>query len=326
RVFREYEASIARLGQFLDVTPEIVAHDLHPDYLSTRYAQRRPGAVTVGVQHHHAHVASLMAERGLAGPVLGLAFDGTGYGTDGAAWGGELLIADYAEFTRLATFRPVSLAGGDMAIRQPWRTALALVDDAFEGEAPLDGLPLFRRIPPADADIVLRMIHRGFNAPKAHGVGRYFDAFGALLLDRPYASYEGQIALELDAAADPAERGRYDYAIDQAPSPWQVDLRAAVRAAVFELLGGEAVPRISARIHNTIAAVSVDLVRAAARAAGRLPVALTGGCFQNARLAETIERGLAPAFTVHLHERVPPGDGGIALGQAVVAAAKARSL
>jgi hydrogenase maturation protein HypF len=267
-----------------------------------------------------------MAEHGLTGPVLGLAFDGTGYGTDGAAWGGELLVADYAEFTRLATFRPLPLAGGDMAIRQPWRTALALVDDAFKGEAPLDGFPVFRQVAHADVDIVLRMIHRGLNAPHAHGVGRYFDAFGALLLGRPHSSYEGQIALELDAAADPGERRRYDYAIDQQPSPWQVDLRAAVRGAVFEFLGGEPVSRISARIHNTIAAVSVDLVRAAARGAGRLPVVLSGGCFANARLAETIKRGLEPEFTVYLHERVPPGDGGIALGQAVVAAARARSL
>jgi hydrogenase maturation protein HypF len=326
RVYRDYEASIARLSQFLDVAPEIVAHDLHPDYLSTRYAHGVGGAVLVGVQHHHAHVASAMAEHGLSGPVLGLAYDGTGHGTDGAAWGGELLIADYAEFTRLATYRPLALPGGDAAIRQPWRTALALVDDAFDGDAPIDGLPLFGTMPRADVDVVARMIHRRFNAPLAHGVGRYFDAFGALLLDRPYASYEGQIALALDAAADPGERGRYDYAIDQAPSPWQVDLRAAVRGAVFELLGGEPVSRISARIHNTIAAASVDLVRAAARGAGRLPVVLSGGCFQNARLSESIVRGLSPEFTVHLHERVPPGDGGIALGQAVVAAAKARSL
>jgi hydrogenase maturation protein HypF len=326
RVFRDYEAAIARMAQFLDVVPEIVAHDLHPDYLSTRYALGLPGVIPVAVQHHHAHVASVMAEHGLDGPVLGLAYDGTGYGTDGAAWGGELLIADYAEFTRLATFRPLPLPGGDMAIRQPWRTALALVDDAFRGEAPIEGFPLFRQISPVDVDIVLRMVHRGFNAPYAHGVGRYFDAFGALLLGRPYSSYEGQTALALDAAAEAEERGRYDYAIDQRPSPWQVDLRAAVRAAVFEFLGGEPVSRISARIHNTIAAASVDLVRAAARGAGRIPVVLSGGCFQNARLAETIQRGLASEFRVHLHERVPPGDGGIALGQAMVAAARARSL
>ena len=325
-VYREYRASIERLLQFLDVTPEIVAHDLHPDYLSTRYAAERDAPITIGVQHHHAHVASVMAEHGLEGPAIGLAYDGTGYGTDGAAWGGELLVAGYTGFTRIATFRPLPLAGGDAAIRQPWRLALALVDDAFKGEAPLDGFPLFRQVPAGDIDIVSRMLRRGFNAPPAHGVGRYFDAFGALLLNRRHAAYEGQIALELNMAADPDEHGRYAYDIAQGCGPWQVDLRGAVRDAVFEFLGGEPVARIAARIHNTLAAVSVELVRVASRGAGRLPVVLSGGCFQNARLAESIARGLDPEFRVYLHERVPPGDGGIALGQAVVAAAKARSL
>ena len=325
-VYRDYQASIDRLTRFLEVTPEIVAHDLHPDYLSTRYAQERGAAITIGVQHHHAHVASVMAEHGLDGPVIGLAYDGTGYGTDGAAWGSELLIAGYTEFTRIATFRPLPLPGGDMAIRQPWRTAFALVEDAFKGEAPLEGFPVFRHIPVKDLDVVGRMVRRGFNAPAAHGLGRYFDAFGALLLGRPQASYEGQIALELNLAADPDEDGRYRYAIAQFHGPWEVDMRPAVREAVFEFLGGEPASRIAARIHNTFAAASVDLVRAAAHGAGRLPVVLSGGCFQNARLAESIAGGLRPDFTVHLHERVPPGDGGIALGQAAVAAARARSL
>jgi hydrogenase maturation protein HypF len=325
-VYRDYQASIDRLLQFLDATPEIVAHDLHPDYLSTRYAQGREAPVTIGVQHHHAHIASVMAEHGLDGEVIGLAYDGTGYGLDGAAWGGELLVAGFAEFTRIATFRPLPLAGGDAAIRQPWRLALALIGDAFKGEAPLDGFPLFHQIPATDLDVVSRMLRRGFNAPPAHGLGRYFDAFGALLLDRPQAAYEGQVALELNMAADPDEQGRYSYEIGQSCGPWQVDLRSAVRDAAFEFLGGESVPRIAARVHNTLAAVSIELVRAAARGAGRVPVVLSGGCFQNARLAESIARGLRPEFRVYLHERVPPGDGGIALGQAVVAAAKARSL
>jgi hydrogenase maturation protein HypF len=325
-VYRDYQASIERLSQFLDVTPEIVAHDLHPDYLSTRYAQGRRAPLTIGVQHHHAHIASVMAEHGLDGTVIGLAYDGTGYGTDGTAWGSELLVAGYSEFTRVATFRPLPLAGGDAAIRQPWRLALALIDDAFKGEAPIDGFPLFHRIPLNEIDVVGRMLRRGFNAPPAHGLGRYFDAFGALLLDRPQAAYEGQIALELNMAADPAEHGQYGYEIGQRVGPWQVDLRGAVRDATFEFLGGEPVARIAARIHNTMAAVSIELVRAAARGAGRLPVVLSGGCFQNARLAETIAAGLRPEFRVYLHERVSPGDGGIALGQAIVAAAQARSL
>lgn len=325
-VLKDYQASIERLSRFLAFTPEIVAHDLHPDYLSTRYAQERRGVRTIAVQHHHAHVASVMAEHGLDGPVLGLAYDGTGLGVDGAAWGGEILHATYKDFTRMATFRPLALAGGDAAIRQPWRLAFALVHDAFRGEAPLDAFPVFRRIPGADIDVVARMIERGFNAPPAHGVGRYFDAFGALLLDRIASRYEGQIALELNMAADPTENRRYAYEIDQTSAPWQIDLRPAVREAVFESLGGEAAPRIAARIHNTLSAASVDVVRAISHRFGRLPVVLSGGCFQNARLAESIASALEPEFRVYLHGRVPPGDGGIALGQAVVAAAKARSL
>ena len=322
-VFKDYQASIERLARFLSFTPEIVAHDLHPDYLSTRYALERCGVQAIGVQHHHAHVASAMAEHGLDGPVIGLAYDGTGYGLDGAAWGGEILRASYTDFTRMATFRPIALAGGDVAIRQPWRLAFALLDDAFRGEPPIEAFRVFRRIPRSELDVVSRMIRRGFNAPAAHGVGRYFDAFGALLLDRVACRYEGQIALELNMAAECAETGRYQYEVVQGTTPWEIDLRPTVRDAVFESIGGETAGRISARIHNTLAAASVDVVRAISHRFGRLPVVLSGGCFQNARLAESIVAALEPEFRVYLHQRVPPGDGGIALGQAVIAAARA---
>jgi hydrogenase maturation protein HypF len=324
-VFKDYERAIDRLSRFLSFTPEIVAHDLHPDYLSTRYALERLGVRAVAVQHHHAHVASVMAEHGLEGPVIGLAYDGTGYGTDGTAWGGEIMHASYGDFSRLATFRPIPLAGGDAAIRQPWRLAFALIDDAFHGDPPIEAFPLFRRIPAADLDTVQRMVRRSFNAPGAHGVGRYFDAFGSLLLDRPVSRYEGQIALELNMAADPTEMGRYHYDIAQSATPWEIDLRPAVRDAVFESIGGEAASRIAARIHNTLAAVSVDVIRAVSHRVGPLPVALSGGCFQNARLAESIVSALAPEMQVYLNRRVPPGDGGLALGQAVIAAARAAS-
>lgn len=324
--YRAYLESIGRLQRFLRVRPEIVAHDLHPEYLSTQYARELTSVRTLGVQHHHAHVAAVMAEHGLDGCVLGLAFDGTGYGTDGTSWGGELLKATYSEFTRLGTFRPIALAGGDAAIRQPWRTALALVDDAFDGDAPIDAFKVFAGVPPRDLVNVRAMIRRRLNAPDAHGVGRYFDAFGALLLDRPRSSYEGQIAFELNMAAEPAERRAYPYEIGRDEKPWQVDLRPAVRAAVYEAIGGEPVPQIAARIHNTIAAASVDLVRAASREVGRLPVVLSGGCFQNARLAESIVSRLAHDADVYLHRRVPPGDGGLSLGQAVIANAIAGTL
>ena len=322
--FRAYRESIARLEQFLKFEPEIVAHDLHPDYLSTQYAHARTGVAAIGVQHHHAHIASLMAEHGLEGPVIGVAYDGSGMGTDGTAWGGEFLVAEYARFRRIATFRPIALPGGDEAIRQPWRIALALLDDAFGGDAPVDELPLFASIARGDIEVIRRMIGANVNSPLAHGVGRYFDAMGAIGLARPRATYEGQVALAWNLAADPAEERRYAYHVRMDLSPWQVDLRPAIRDAVFQLVGGESPARVSARFHNTLAAATGDVVRAIGREFGRMPIALSGGCFQNARLAESVVSDLAPCCKAYTHSKVPMGDGGISLGQAVVADAIAR--
>jgi hydrogenase maturation protein HypF len=317
--FRSYRESIARLEQFIGFAPDIVAHDLHPEYLSTQYALARPAATHIGVQHHHAHVAAVMAEHGLDGPVIGVAYDGVGLGTDGAAWGGEILIADYTRFTREATFRPIALAGGDAAIREPWRASLALLEDVFGGDAPLDALRLFDVVPPTQVDLVRTMLRQGVNVTAAHGVDRYFDALGALALRRPRAAYEGQIALEWEVAAAPNEGGRYRHDVNRSSQPWELDLRHAMRQAVFELIGGEAPELISARFHNTLAAATADLVRAVSRTQGRLPVVLSGGCFRNARLAESVVKELTPEFSVYLPSQAPPGDGGIALGQAVIA-------
>ena len=323
-VYDAYVESIARWEHLLDVRPEIVAHDLASEYPSTRYALARDEGVRhVAVQHHHAHIAAVMAECGVDGPVLGLAYDGGGRGTDGAAWGSELLLATFGGFSRIATFRPLRVACNALVVREPWRIALALVDDAFADDAPLDAFPLFARLSPQQMAAARAAARE--NGIVMHGAGRYFEGFGALLLDRPTASYCGQIAFPLNMAAEPAERGRYRYEINRHGSPWELDLRPAVRDAVFEFVGGEPVSRIAARVHNTIAAASADLVRAASRQYGRLPVALSGGCFQNARLAESVLGDLSPEFQVYLHRRVPPGDGGIALGQAVVADAIART-
>jgi hydrogenase maturation protein HypF len=322
--YQAFEESIARLERLLSVSPEVIAYDLHPEYMSTRYALGQPGPFKIGVQHHHAHVASAMAEHGLAGPVIGVAFDGSGYGTDGSSWGGEVLVARYEDFDRVATLRPIRLAGGDAAVRHPWRLALALLEDAFEGTAPLDDLGLFAAVAPHDLSVIRQMLATRVRAPFAHGCGRYFDAIGSLVLRRPESRYEGQIALEWNTVADPSEDARYDYEIDRQASPWTIDLRAMVRAVVHDLMDGVRGPQISARFHNTIVAATVDVVGAIAAAYGQLPVVLTGGCFQNPRLAEGLARALAPQFAVYLHREVPPGDGGLALGQAMVAAAIAR--
>jgi hydrogenase maturation protein HypF len=278
--------------------------------------------VRVGVQHHHAHVASAMAEHGLQGPVLGVAYDGTGYGPDGVAWGAEMLLASMRGFERVATFRAIPLAGGDAAIREPWRIALALADDAFDGEAPIDRLPVFRAAaarpdrdrPPHDRRARRHAARLGhgtlFRRPRRAGA-------------RPaLATYEGQVALEWNLAADPAVHDAYPFALDTASRPWTADLRPTVRRAIDDLLAGRAPALVSARFHNTIADATTQIVRLALAEISRLPVVLTGGCFQNARLAEGILARLAPAARVFTHSTVPPGDGGISLGQAVVAAAQ----
>jgi len=316
---RAFEEQVERLQRFLGIRPEVIAHDLHPDYASTRYALARPEASKVAVQHHHAHVASAMGEHGLEGPVLGLAWDGTGYGTDGTAWGGELLLVEDGSFERLATLRPIRLAGSDEAIRQVWRIALAALDDAFDGAPPLDRLRLFQSVPSRDVAVVRQMVSKGVRAPLAHGAGRYFDALGALGLAKGRASYEGQVALEWNLAADEAETGSYPFDLAEEGGLARADLRPVVRAAVGDLAAGLAPARVSARFHEAMADVAAALVRRAAREHGRLPVVATGGCFQNARLAEGVLRRLQGDFDVRLHGEVPPGDGGVALGQALVA-------
>jgi len=315
-----FEAAIARFQQFVGIEPQVVAHDLHPDYFSTRYAAQHPAPVHVGVQHHHAHVASVMAEHGLAGPVIGVAWDGTGYGTDGTAWGGELLVADFGSFRRLATFRPIRLAGGDRAIREVWRIALALLDDAFDGDPPLDRLPVFQRIAPGRVAAARRLVTNGLQAPLVRGVGRYFDAFGALVLGTQESRYEGQVAMQLTFAADANERQAYAFELESG-EPAAVDLRPAARAAVTDLLAGRSAATIAGRFQATMAAAAGEMVRLAEREVGRLPVVLSGGCFQNARLVEDLLRARTPHGRVYIHERVPTNDGGIALGQAMVAGA-----
>ena len=328
--YQSFVAMIERFEAFLGVKPEIVVHDLHPDYLSTRYAQERPARARLAVQHHHAHIAAVMAEHGLYGPVLGVAFDGTGYGTDRHAWGGEIMIADYATFERVATFRAVPLAGGARAIHEPWRLALAVLDDAFDGAPPLQQLALFdparTEVSARDVANVRRLLATGAAVVQAHGVGRLFDAAAALVLGRPRARFEAQLAMALeDAAGDaaPADRAPYPFDLDQRGLPWQIDLRGMWRALVDDLLRGVAVARIATRFHATLAAATGHAVRALRSPAchGPLPVALGGGCFQNALLVDLVPDALGEA-PVYLPRRVPPGDGGLAFGQAVVAAAR----
>lgn len=324
--FEFFAEAVERMERLVHVRPEVIAHDLHPDYASSRYAAGRDGE-HVAVQHHHAHVAAVMAEHGLAGPVLGLAWDGSGLGTDGTSWGTELLLADAAGFQRLGTLRPIALAGGDAAVGQVWRIALALLDDAFDGAPPLDRLPVFAGVTDRDLRVVRQMIARDLNTPRVHGLGRLFDGLGALGLGRPRAHHEGQVAMAWNHAAEAAPPGAglapYPYRLDPATTPWQLDHRPLVRAAVGDLVAGVAPERVAARFHRTIVDAGAAMVRLAAGVHGRLPVVLGGGCFQNPLITEGLLAALAD-LEVHVPRAAPPGDGGLALGQVLIAAAGAR--
>jgi hydrogenase maturation protein HypF len=260
-----------------------------------------------------------MAEHGFDGPVLALTWDGTGLGPDGAAWGGELLLAERGRFDRLATFRPLPLAGGDRAIREPWRLALAALEDALGPQAPLDRFPVFRAVDGREIEVVRRMLATGLNSPPAHGAGRAFDAAGSLALGLGISRFEGQAAMALEAAGEGGGLDAYPFDIDASDAVEQLDLRPTWRALTTDALAGRAAGAIAARFHATLVRAGAELVRRAARRLGALPVVLTGGCFQNARLAEGLLGELSGAFPVYLHGQVPPGDGGIALGQAIVA-------
>jgi len=325
-----FEEAIESMQELLGVRPQIIAHDLHPDYYSTRYALRRGGACTIGVQHHHAHVVSAMAEHEseLEGEdsVLGVPYDGTGFGTDGSAWGGEILRADRATFDRLATLRPIALAGGEAAIRQVWRLALAVLDDAYAGHPPLESIPIFRRIDAERVHGVREMLAHRVNSPLAHGLGRWFDALGSIVLGIESSRSEGDVAMRWNFAAEAHAHETYPFAIDDEKTTWEIDLRPLVRAAVDDFVRGVPPALISARFHATIAAATAEVVRALQRELGMLPVVLTGGCFQNALLTERTLGALASSSRALVHREVPSGDAGLALGQALIADAIARRL
>jgi hydrogenase maturation protein HypF len=309
---------IAHFSRLFDITPRVVAHDLHPEYLSTKYALDLDDVELLGVQHHHAHIASCLADNGADGPVIGVAFDGTGYGTDGTIWGGEFLIADLSSFQRAGHLVPVPMPGGAAAIRQPWRMAAAYLD---AGGLDVSGLAVAQRNE-ARWDAIVSMARRGVNAPLTSSAGRLFDAVAAVLGVRDDISYEGQAAIELEQLADAGKTGAYRASV-QAGAPFGVSGADLMGAALSDLAAG--VPRevVAARFHNGVAALIADGCLLSRERHGLSTVALSGGVFQNLLLLRgTVTRLEAHGFTVLTHSRVPCNDGGISLGQAVIAAAQ----
>jgi len=306
--FAAFTRGVEHFRRLFGITPRVVAHDLHPDYRSTRYATDLTGVRLIAVQHHHAHIASCLAENGETGPVIGVAFDGTGYGPDGTIWGGEFLLADLVSYQRIGHLAPVPMPGGAAAIRQPWRMAAAYLPDV--------ALPVAHRNE-AQWGPVVAMARNGVNAPLTSSAGRLFDAAAALLDVRDAITYEGQAAVELEQCADPSVVDGYPARVDG----MVVHGEDLLRALVADRLAGVAPDVIAARFHNGVAAAVVACCEAARDETGLGSVALSGGVFQNSLLLSRVVDGLRRSgFRVLTHRLVPPNDGGISLGQAAVAA------
>ncbi|MBZ5609296.1 MAG: carbamoyltransferase HypF [Acidobacteriia bacterium] len=314
-----FQETLERMRELFRIAPVAVAYDLHPMYLSTKLALEMTDVERIGVQHHHAHVASCMAENGITSKVIGVAFDGTGFGADGKIWGGEFLVADFSGFERRAHLRYIPLAGGDTAVREPWRLGLSYLLDTFG--ARVDGLdfPMLQRVPAKKLAAVRAMIERGINTVETSACGRLFDAVASIAGLRDEVNFEAQAAIELEMSALAGVDASYPFEISDG-EPWQIDVRPAIEAIVRDVLARQAIGWISAAFHNTVACIVVEVCRRLRAAEGIGRVCLSGGTFQNVYLLERALSGLrANGFEVFLHAKVPPNDGGISLGQAVIA-------
>ncbi len=336
--YRAFETNLAHLKRLLDFEPAYVAHDLHPAYLSTQYAARAfPESRRIGVQHHHAHVASAAAEAGLTGEFIGVAFDGLGMGDDGTFWGGEVLVATLATYRRVARFGRASMPGGALAVKKPYRMALGylLSAEAFgpEGVAgegavadwidPELTRAFLDRLDPREVEVVRVQLARGLNAPVASSAGRLFDAAASLLGIRDVAEYEAQAAVELELLAEEGSVRPLPYEIVRQGDLLVYDPRPTLRALLEGRANGATPEHLAARFQETVAAVTRQLCGDVRSSSGLSVVALSGGVFQNQWLATTLVRRLGTdGFEVHTNERVPANDGGISYGQAAVAAAR----
>jgi hydrogenase maturation protein HypF len=330
--FRE---SLAHLMHTFEIEPEAVVHDLHPGYLSTNWAKEwaaERALRLIAVQHHHAHIAGCMAEHGLAGPVIGLSLDGTGYGTDGKIWGGEVLIVrldgpNPTEFERFAHLQYVPMPGGEAAIREPWRMAFgALTAAGIDAEisAKLTG------IAPQQARVVDQMIARQLNTPMTSSLGRLFDAAAALVLDRRVVDYEAQAAIELEGIAvdEMDEPTPGDYQLQVRSGDWAKRETATIKtdamwhALLNDLENGVGRELIAARFHAGVVGGFIRAAKLAREATGIEQVAMSGGCMHNRRLARLLRAELEEdGFQVYQQRKASPGDGGLSYGQAVVGAA-----
>ncbi len=329
--FRE---GIEHYKDLFGIAPQVIAHDLHPEYLATKYALDAAIPYKIGVQHHHAHIASVIAEHGLEGPVIGVAADGTGYGTDGAVWGCEVMVADLEDFQRVAHLAYVPLPGGEQAIRQPWRMAAVYLAQAYGDDFLALDIPFVEQMDQRRWHTLAQMIARSMNTPPTSSLGRLFDAVAVLLgitaigaqPERENQLYEGQAAIEMEmrAAALTGAMESYPFAL-HAGSPAQLDVQPLIRAIVQDIQRGIPAAQIAARFHYSIAQLLAEACTQTRERTQIHSVALSGGVFQNRLLLEQLTLQLArQGFQVYTNRRVPPNDGGLSLGQLAVAAALMR--
>jgi hydrogenase maturation protein HypF len=324
--YASFEQGVAHLGGLFRVEPELMACDLHPGYFTTTWAQRNAKIPLVPVQHHHAHIAACLVDNGLENqPVIGLSFDGTGYGPDGAIWGGEVLVADYAGYQRVAHLEYLPLPGGDAAIRRPWRIAVGY---AAALGLELGGLPFLASIEKQAISVVRAQVEKRLNAPLTSSMGRLFDAVASLVGVRGEVTYEAQAAIELETlsraylqdAAHLQGASPYPYTLTDGPNGMMVGLKPVLASIIEAVEYNEHPGLIGARFHCTIADLSVALCRRIRERTGLAVVALSGGVWQNRLLLDLTRAGLkAQGFTVYFHRQTPTNDGGLALGQAAVA-------
>ena len=314
KTYNYFSGEIESWKQLMRIEPEAVAYDLHPLYLSTKYAGQYPSAKKIGVQHHHAHVTSVMAEHDLHEPLMGVALDGTGYGTDGTIWGGEFMVADRCNFERAAHFKTYRLPGGDKAVEEPWRMAVSVLTAEGLGDEIHQIFPAF------DWQLTQKLVNTGFNSPLTSSAGRLFDAVAAILGLCAVTSYEAQAAIRLESIADPGVQEQYPFAVETDVQPWALNFGPMFHAILRERGNGVPAGTISAKFHNTIAAAIVRVCHCIREQRDLRVVALSGGVFQNVfLLRRTIDELRLRDFAVFTNTAVPLNDGGLALGQAAVA-------